>query len=284
MTATEVPFAFSSSGLTLRGLLHRPDRPRDLGVLFLHGWSGNRLGPHRLFVHQARRLAAMGVFSLRFDFRGRGESEGETFSTSLEDMVTDTLCGLEAFQRETGLRRIVLVGICSGCKVAIGAAAQRPDLAGLALWSAEAMGPLRAPTQSVRKTLWALRAYARKLATLETWTKILTGRVQTRFVRKALMTDERPTLNEIRREAAWLDAFRSFQSPVLFVYGGNDPDTAAAARAYAAFCTRHGLMWEMHEIPEANHSFYSLRWSGEVMDRTERWIGLRVIRSDGESP
>jgi len=268
----EEPFAFVSGGATVRGMYHQPVHPNGAGVVFLHGWSGNRLGPHRLFVLQARRLVAMGFHCLRFDFRGRGESEGETFSASIEGMVEDTICGIEAFRTETGVKRIFLVAICSGCKVAIGAATRCPEIAGLVLWSAEAMGPLRVSTQTARKTWHALRQYARKLLALETWKKILSGRVQTHFVKKALVTNERPQAMEIRRETEWLTAFQRFRGPLLFIYGGNDPDTATAAKGFATFCRNHGLSHEMHEIPEANHSFYSLEWSEEVMSRTERWF------------
>lgn len=272
MNAGEIPISFLSKGAVIRGVLHRPAGSNGVGVVLLHGWSGNRLGPHRLFVLQARRLAALGYHALRFDFRGRGESEGETFSVSIETMVEDAQAAQTAFRAATDVKRLYFLGICSGCKVAIGAAVRCSGIAGLALWSAEPMGPLRVPSQRVWKSWHALRQYARKLMVGETWQKIWTGRIQTRFVKKALVAHERPAAEEIRRETEWLKAFRSFRGRLLFLYGGNDPDTRVAAQGYAAFCMQHQLPFHMHEIPEANHSFYSLCWSEEIMARTERWL------------
>jgi uncharacterized protein len=268
----ETNVSFNSGGATVRAILHEPDHPNGTGIVYLHGWPGNRLGPHRMFVTLGRQLAGLGFCSLRIDFRGRGDSDGETASASIRSMIADTTAAVDFLTARAPLRRVILLGICSGGKVAIGAASGDPRVNGLVLWSAEAMGNLRVRAASTHKSVQALRVYLKKLASIEAWRKILTGRVNTRMVRKAIVTDEAPREAELAHETALLERFKTFRGDVLFIYGGNDPDTKFAAGAYQSFCTKQAIPAEFHEIPEANHSFYSLRWEKEVFDWTERWL------------
>ena len=86
---SERPVVFHSPA-RLVGVLSEPEGdPRGAGIVFLHGWTGYRIGPHRIFVEAARRLAAVGYHSLRFDFRGRGDSDGEHGTTTLDQMIDD---------------------------------------------------------------------------------------------------------------------------------------------------------------------------------------------------
>lgn len=268
----ETRIEFAVAGERVRGVLHEPDRANGVGLVYLHGWPGNRLGPHRMFVTLARRLASLGIASLRIDCRGRGESEGETATASIRSMTEDARGAVDWLAARPGIRAIFLLGICSGAKVAIGAAADDPRIRGLILWSAEAMGSLRTRRTGRHRTREALRLYLKKLTSLETWRKLVTGRVQTRMVRKAVFRTEAPPPADVREEARHLVRFQRFAGDLLFVYGGNDPETRDAAAAYDAFCRRHGLTAVLHEIPEANHSFYALRWEAEVLDRTTRWL------------
>ncbi len=275
----ETTVTFGKEAASLRGVLHEPERSNGVGVVFLHGWPGNRIGPHRMFVTLARRLAGLGFHSLRIDFRGRGDSDGRAEDASIGTMIEDTAVAVDFLARRPEIKKLYLLGICSGGKVAIGAASADPRLAGLVLWSAEAMGPLRTRSARTHKSVSALRLYLNKLSSAETWKKILTFRVNTRMVRKAIITDETPRDAEVVRETAMLDAFKGFQGKLLFIYGGNDPDTKFAAEAYTKFCTRHGIPSEFHEIPEANHSFYSLEWERNVLAWSEHWL-IRQAESD----
>ena len=65
--------------------------------------------------------------------------------------------------------------------------------------------------------------------------------------RKAIVTDETPRDAELVHESQLLDRFRSFQGQLLFIFGGNDPDTKFAAEAYARFCRQQNIASEFHE-------------------------------------
>jgi pimeloyl-ACP methyl ester carboxylesterase len=226
-----------------------------------------------MFVKMARRLAGRGVPCLRFDFRGRGESGGQVRAASIAGMTGDAVAAV-AFLRETAdVDRVILLGICSGGKVAIGAAAVEAGVSGLALWSCEPMGDLRTVAVETRKRMFVLREYVRKMFRPETWKKILMGRVNVGQVRRAVVRkDETPDGAEIAAERQALARFLKVPRPVLFIHGTNDPDTALAAGRYAELCRRSGMETDSYAIEGANHSFYSLAWEAEVMDLTERWI------------
>lgn len=264
--------AIQSPAATIRGLFHDlPDGVSADGraVLFLGGWSGDRKGPHRLFVRFARELASNGIPALRIDYRGRGEGDGAASDGSIRKMVEDASAAI-GWLREMGHgpKGIVLVAICSGCKVAITASSE-PGVAALVLWSAEAMGSLRASSTASRKTLANLGVYLRKLFRRETWRKILRGEVHTDMVGKALVRHETRSADEAKDEDRTLRTFRSFRGPLTFIYGGSDPDAPVAQAAYRRFCERHGLPATFSTIPDAGHSYYGLAWTDELLRRTK---------------
>ena len=64
-------------GLTLRGLLERPnENPSKLAILF-HGFTGH-LHPEEdsLYSKICKRLNEAGIATLRMDFNGHGQSDG----------------------------------------------------------------------------------------------------------------------------------------------------------------------------------------------------------------
>ncbi|MEI8243863.1 MAG: alpha/beta fold hydrolase [bacterium] len=259
----------------IRGVLHLPatDRPRGR-IVFLHGWSGDRTGPHRMFVHAARRLARLGFTCLRFDYRGRGDSDAAASgSASIDTMTSDARAAIAWLRTEAPhAGPITLLAICSGCKIAIHAAAAEPDIARLALWSAEAMGSLRGGTAGLPRRLALLRTYARKLLQRETWGKLLRGQVRTGMVGRALVQAEVRTPAEARAEDETLRVFRAFRGSILFVFGGSDPDTPGSSRAYTAYCRTASMPHICHVIPHAGHSYYGMDWEQEVLRVTEAWL------------
>jgi len=82
---------FTYNGKTLRGMMHLPDgiQGKVPMVAIFHGFTGNKMEPHFIFVKLSRQLEKVGIGSIRFDFYGSGESDGDfsemTFSGELED-------------------------------------------------------------------------------------------------------------------------------------------------------------------------------------------------------
>lgn len=76
-------------GQILRGMSHLPqgvDQPNSTVVLF-HGFTGNRVEGHRLFYYLSKALEEVGVASVRMDFLGSGESDGDYADMTLPYLV-----------------------------------------------------------------------------------------------------------------------------------------------------------------------------------------------------
>lgn len=114
---------FTSDGLTLQGVMHIPDdmQPGEKRPAFmvLHGFgsnhtSGNSVGP-------AKTLCDMGYITLRFSYRGCGESDGEFGRIICLEQVEDTKNALTFLQGrdEVDPDRIGLLGSSFGAAVAV---------------------------------------------------------------------------------------------------------------------------------------------------------------------
>lgn len=256
----------------VRGMFDLPDGTPKAGVLFLHGWSGDRTGPHRLFTRFARTLAREGYLCLRPDFTGRGLSDGAAGEASIARMADNAEAALETLRnRLPPDAPVIVTAICSGCKVAVTLAARQPGIAKLLLWSAESMGDLRSAATGLRKMRNLLKTYAKKLTRPETWKKILSGRVQTRMVTQALVKQEVRSPAEAAWENDVLMRFRTYRHPVCFVFGGSDPDAPGSMNAYTRYCRKYGIPHTCHLIAHAGHSYYSETWTRELiaLSRTE---------------
>ncbi|MFW5868671.1 MAG: alpha/beta fold hydrolase, partial [Armatimonadota bacterium] len=194
-------------------MLHTPDGPMRPGALvFLHGWAGYRIGPHQMFTKAARQAADRGFACLRFDFRGRGDSQGDAEATTLSTMIEDAQRAVEVVCEETGAERVALIGDCSGSEVAIGAGILDDRVDSLVLWSAPIVaGDRSAADAAKRRSIYS--NYARKLFRRETWTKLIGGRLQPGMILKALTRGGKGAGEggaESDREIDWYHRFVDF--------------------------------------------------------------------------
>jgi len=84
-------------GLTLRGMLHVPDGAvgKVPVVAIYHGFTGNKMEPHFIFVKLSRALEKKGIASVRFDFAGSGESDGDFIDMTISGEISDAKCILD---------------------------------------------------------------------------------------------------------------------------------------------------------------------------------------------
>ena len=108
-------------------------------MLVIVGGPQTRVGSHRQFVLLARALAAAGFPTLRFDYRGMGDSAGDT--RTFEDIRADISAAMDALQRETGVGRVVLWGLCDGASAAWMDGADDPRVAGIVALNPWARSP-----------------------------------------------------------------------------------------------------------------------------------------------
>ena len=119
----EEKITFQSDGLKLAGILEtRPDfKPgeRRPAFIVLHGFGGNKDGQGQIVV--AKQFSEWGYITVRIDFRGCGDSEGERGRIICLDQVADTRNAVSylATRAEVDPQRIALVGSSFGAAVAV---------------------------------------------------------------------------------------------------------------------------------------------------------------------
>ncbi|OGV54033.1 MAG: hypothetical protein A2X45_06560 [Lentisphaerae bacterium GWF2_50_93] len=273
MNVHEKPYIFENRQQKLFGILHQPEgQQKQTAVIFMHGWGTYRIGPHRLFVEAAREFAAAGFTCLRFDFRGRGESEGNVAGTTLLDMIDDAGQAVREMLKQPGISQVVFLGLCSGGEVAVGAAASDPNVDGLVLLSTPLLGRQSGAGDDVRKTANSAKGYWQKLFLPGTWAKIISLRVNYRAIFKVLFGHLQHKQNgKPMKEAGLLEAFKSYNGRCLFVYGGKDPEASSSEKAYREVTAKNGKT-VFNIIPEANHNFYSVAWKQELIKQVSEWL------------
>lgn len=77
-------------GLKIRGIINKPEGQGKFPCLvYCHGFTGHKLETHAMFVKIARMLEKQNVVSIRFDFTGSGESDGEFRDMSMTTEIED---------------------------------------------------------------------------------------------------------------------------------------------------------------------------------------------------
>jgi hypothetical protein len=100
-------------------------------VVILNAGSAHHVGPGRLHVELARHLAGQGFSSLRLDIRGLGESVCSTLDDENNPypatVFRDVEVTLQELRARFGMKRCVLLGLCSGAYAAFQSAAHLAD-------------------------------------------------------------------------------------------------------------------------------------------------------------
>ena len=131
---------FQHNGLTLRSTMHIPDGPfgtRRPTVVFIHGFSANRLEVGSSFVHMSRLLESSGIASVRFDLSGHGESDGAFFDITITGEIAEARSVVQTVRTLdfADPSRVGLLGMSMGGVVAAIVAAEEPGIRAVCLWS-----------------------------------------------------------------------------------------------------------------------------------------------------
>ena len=294
----ESPFLFQSGSGQLTGILSRPagQEPTHL-VLFSHGWSGTRNGPGNLLTILARHLSQNGAASLRFDFGGRGESEGDGLNATLATMSEDIACAARELRRLYPRIPLFLAGMCSGGNVLIGSLEKLPDAAGLLLLSVYPFSDGDSFGRDTRRLWHLLKSYIRKACTLSTWKRLFNGEASLARAFRVLLhpltrRDEsrrheigqtsKATAQESRLEGGkpaptrFLNALKERKNPALMIYGTGDPDATAAQKYFGDFAARETLPIQFMTLDGANHNYSASRWHRELCTACADFIGKLV--------
>lgn len=278
------PVWFEVAGSRLHGML---DLPRasctasDIGVLMLNSDDGCRLGPHNLWVRLAGRLTEAGYPCLRFDYRGCGDSEGPEGSPPGVVGLTDAIAAERVLRSRTGVRGVVLIGICYGAEIALLASRCLPTVVGVAACSTGRYVTGAGYGAAVGHAAQYTRGYLRKLRSADTWHRLLAGRIHLGFILEGLLQRLSWTCWQCDRSGAAaaekLAGHSRRRVRELFIYGGGDPLVRRYMAGYADEARRDGIDRRFRVIPGADHNYSAMVWSGEVIEAAAELV--RVIEA-----
>ncbi|MEI6633652.1 MAG: alpha/beta hydrolase [Chlamydiota bacterium] len=260
---TQEPVIFENQGRKIFGMLHIPEPPHAPpfpALVMLHGFTGHKIEPHQLFVKAARRFASEGILTLRFDFRGCGESEGNFEDLTIEGEIGDALKALDYVRGRGGVRRdrVGLLGMSLGGSIAACVAGMEPErdsLRCLVLWAAVA-DPRRA---FGAKAAAAIVANFGKRPVHDYFGNALSQK----------LLDELYVFNPIER-------LRGYAGPALILHGDADASVSPDdALLYEEALSGRGDV-ELHMIRGSGHTFAGLAWERELITMTALFFGKNL--------
>ena len=187
----------------LVGIVTEPDAGVAEGApafVFLNAGLDHRVGPNRSSVVLARKLADIGLVSLRFDFSGIGDSPvSRSVAEAEERAISEAIQAMDFLERSVGARAFVPVGLCSGANVGFDLASRDERIAGAVLINPAAIPAKHTADQVTEARRRAQsRHYASRVADWKSWMRVLTGRSNliavfrtvARFARRKLRAKE----------------------------------------------------------------------------------------------
>ncbi|MCZ9308703.1 alpha/beta hydrolase family protein [Corynebacterium uberis] len=119
----------SSQGTAMAGTIDLPDTPPLAYAIFAHCFTGSRFTPAASRI--AKKLTDFGIATLRFDFPGLGQSEGDFAETSFSSNVEDLRCAYEFMEANYAAPQL-MIGHSLGGAAVLRAAGQLKGLKAVA--------------------------------------------------------------------------------------------------------------------------------------------------------
>ncbi len=159
---------------------HRP------AIILLNPGMVHRVGPGRIYVTIARKLAAMGFVVLRFDLSGIGDSAVRHDNLPFDkSAVRETQNAMDFLQATRGLGHFILMGICSGARISLQAACCDPRVIGALPINLPMPDDGEGnPDQTDRRAAYYYWRVA--IHNLDSWLKFVTGRADYRQILRSL--------------------------------------------------------------------------------------------------
>jgi pimeloyl-ACP methyl ester carboxylesterase len=261
----------------LAGIVTTPARgsgdPARPALVILNAGLVHRVGPNRLHVRLARRMAERGFVAVRFDFSGIGESPPRADSLPFaQSSVMEVMEVMDAVTELTGIQRFCLLGLSSGALVSLVTALNNSRVVGTVIVNPHGFDDSGGWQAHVER-LSEGNIYARNLLSPHSWQRLLTGRTDYRRLARSLCKAEKKVSTVVHAMRPALTAFLALGIRILLLFSEKD-------RSIVNFDEILGERWQerlsrnvtLAVIREANHTFAGPAHLGEAVAAVERWM------------
>lgn len=211
-------------------------------VIMFHGFTGNHIESHFIFARLSKALEKVGISSVRFDFRGSGNSDLPFEKMTLSSEVSDALKVTE-YTKNNFDNKIGVLGLSMGGTVAL-LTVNRIDPDALCLWAPAAKNKevFSNGIPSVPKDLKFFDVGGIRVS------------------------------KEFTKEILSFDAFgeaKQYKKPALIIHGTSDQSVPFDHSTKLVKEFEHGTLLP---IDGSDHVFSSYEWSEKVIAETVKFF------------
>lgn len=250
-------------------------------IIILNAGLLHRIGPNRLHVKIARRMAHAGFFVLRFDFSGIGDSRARNDNLPFDDSsLSETQEAMHYLSSTRNVRRFILVGLCSGANIAFRTACRDGRVIGAigvngSYLDSQATEGLSLYAQSSIQG----RYYRKQVLNYRSWLRLIKGKSDLHGVARCLAVKARNLLSrktnvQIEADSAieWNPLIeRRVESLLIYSEGSTALDIHNLVHEKRLHELRASGKLLIEIVEHTDHVF-TLLWSQEVlMDLIEKW-------------
>lgn len=233
----------NSRGKRLSAMIQRPDGLENTPVvIFCHGFTGDKVGGfNQLLLQLAKAMEAVGITTVRFDFAGSGDSEGEFAEDTMVSGWKEDLRNVISWaknQPEYITSPVYLLGhSLGGCIVLLNGEDELPVAGRIVL------APVIYPVDNFRDIILGPVL----------WEESLSGKTISNFYGKGFSLEKQFVHDLVEYSYFPLQAVRSYSTPLLIIHGTND--AAVPLKGSEDLHQVYGGEKELVLIEDADHVF-----------------------------
>lgn len=256
----------------LLAIVHQPDEALDIAVLLVVGGPQYRVGSHRQFVQLSRHLADNKIPSMRFDYTGMGDSQGD--KKEFDSICDDISVAVDALVEQTGKSKVVIWGLCDAASAAMIYAHKDQRICGLVL-----LNPWLRDDQAMGKTMLKYY-YVQRLLSRDFWKKLFGGKVNITgsisdakgFAQDSVKSSD---TSQESYQQRMLSGTKAFSGPICLILSG--VDLTAKEFEEQAFGTKPWRFFsktnlEIHKLEKADHTFSSRSFKQQVEEVSSEFV------------
>jgi len=264
--------------VSLVGIVSEPENGlRSNGspaVILLNSGLLHRVGPNRLYVKIARRLASAGITTLRFDLSGIGDSRRFGNLSPDESAIRDVKLAMDFLSETRGIKSFILTGICSGADNVFQTACVDPRVAGIVMIDGF----------SFATTGYIFNSYLKLLLKWRSWQRLISGKSDIfRFMKEKLnspASDDEDQLDPFwpapdnKQVLAGFNALAQQGVQLCFIYSSGGAAHFNYKKTYARILKPlvRGNNIQIKVFEGADHLFSPLHIQESLVDTVRNWV------------